>query len=228
MSKPDYLNIDTAIPGQEWIVLSILDGKQLKNCNYDFSIMKFRGAFSSSDEANKHALYLQSIDPTCNIYVAPGFTWIPVIDDPEKAKDTKYADQNMNNLMEKYLMNQAKAKELYERRKNEMVMESINKKNKKNKKSKKAVSIDDLESNDKLASQVNTDANTDNNDEIPEIDDSKTLQQILEESNAKTAALEAEIARAKQMLNMDIDGFTNAKKAHDDIDNKLEKASKEN
>lgn len=235
--KPDFLSTDVPIAGQEWIVLSFIDGKRLKNCKQDFSIMKFRGAFSTQEEANKHATYLQSIDPYCNIYVGQGFVWIPAEDDPDKAKEGKYSEPEMNNLMEKYLINQAKAKEMYERRKNEMVMDAINSNMKKKNKNKKH-SIDELKSdpkknednenneNDKeeLTNNIVVDeSKTVDNSKI--VDDSKTLEDILQESKKTTATLDAEIARAKQLLGMDLDGFMKAKQSHDTMEDKLVAAS---
>lgn len=231
MSKPDFLTVDTPIPGQEWIVISFIDGKRLKNCKQDFPIMKFRGAFATQDEAGKHASYLQTTDPFCNIYVGPGFTWIPAEDDPEKAKEGKYAEPEMNNLMEKYLMNQAKAKELYERRKNEMVMEAVTKNmKKKNKKNKhKSASNTNPVDVDDLVSKPTATKEESSNDLVNEIvidteldkDNKSSLEEVLLESKTKSATLDAEIARAKQLLGMDLDGFNKAKKAHDDMESKL-------
>ena len=195
MSKPDFLTTDTIIPGQEWIVISFIDGKRLKACKQDFPIMKFRGAFATQEEAGKHATYLQSIDQFCNIYVGPGFTWIPAEDDPDKAKEGKYAEPEMNNLMEKYLINQAKAKELYERRKNEMVMEAVTKnmKDKDKKKKKKAsvnedaISINDLVSTQNNTKDENEDVDVDVNVDVDVDVDEVKAEVKAEDKDAKAA-----------------------------------------
>lgn len=210
--KPDFLLRDPVIPGQEWIVISFVDGKKLAKCKQEFSIMKFRGAFSTQEEASAHAASLQAGDPYCNIYVGPGFTWIPAEDDPEKAKEGKFAEPEMNNLMERYLTNQAKAKEMYQRRKNEMLMETINKRRKKQRRgaAKEEVSVEDLGSKEEKI-----------NDIVVKDEENEDLAENLTNTKKSISALTEEIERAKKMLSMDMEGFTAAKKTFEQINSKM-------
>ena len=226
MSKTDYLSKDTVLPGQEWIVVSFLDGRKLQNCKHDFSMMKFRGAFGTQEEANAHATSLQQMDPFYNIYVAQGFCWIPAEDNAEYAKEGKYAEAELNSLMKKYLTSQAQAKESYERRKNELKMDAISKSLEKKKKGKlaKTEDINDLKSEKKpdMIDKVSCNDGNDDNDEVDDVaTDTSILEEALKTKMTKLTQLEQEIATATTLLNMDVAGIANARKINNDIESKM-------
>ena len=138
----DYLTDDTDIPNQKYVVLSILSPTFIKtHDNSDIRGVKIRGTYSTYEEAQTRADFLQKTDPLFNIFIAEVGKWLPIEDDPTKAVDTKYSETKLNNLMKAYIDNQHKAKELYEKRKNDLLMQTINNENnpkkKKNKKNKK-------------------------------------------------------------------------------------------
>lgn len=223
----DYLTEDAEISGQKYVVLSVLSPSFFKTKdNSDIRGIKFRGTYPTYEEALKRAEYLQSIDPTFNVFVADVGKWLPIEDDPLKASETNYAEAKLNNLMKSYLENQNKSKELYEKRKNELVMEAINenKKKKKNKKSKKTEhttsvtdSVDDNSlsiSNIKLDgdSEVNINLEKINDDIEVKKNDMNQITDVIEEKTDKLQEIEYELKRAQEI--------------YDQLQNDIEKNSK--
>ena len=45
---------------------------------------------------------LTEIDPHFNIYIAQVGLWVPWVDDPQKADDVVYANEELNDLMKNY------------------------------------------------------------------------------------------------------------------------------
>jgi chromosome segregation ATPase len=125
--KVDYLDEDPVITTQKYCVISVLTPKNFvdidnKSTMYTF---KVRGSYETVEEAQKRIQYLNSIDANVNIYLAEVGKWCPFEDDPEKAKDAVYKDEELNRLMKGYKENQEKAKELFEVRKAEMVAKAL-------------------------------------------------------------------------------------------------------
>ena len=222
--KIDYLTEDIEIPNQKYVVLSILSPGFNKSLDkYDIRGIKIRGVYATYEEAMERCEYLQGADTLHNVFIGEVGKWCPFVDDPEKAKDSQYAEAKLQTLMKSYLENQVKAKQLYEARKNEMMMQSMTqqltdeKKKKKNKKKNRTTSDGvNIESSDLASNDLNIDisslpsAQKDKSDE--ENVDVKTtaeLASVSEESNedddqnAEISELEAEINRVKLQLMME-------------------------
>jgi chromosome segregation ATPase len=125
--KVDYLDEDPVISTQKYCVISVLTPKNFvdvdnKSTMYTF---KVRGSYETVEEAQKRITYLNSIDANVNIYLAEVGKWCPFDDDPEKAKDAVYKDEELNRLMQGYKENQEKGKQLFEQRKAEMVAKAL-------------------------------------------------------------------------------------------------------
>jgi len=137
--KIDYLTEDTPISGQKFCCFSIITPESVKSdVKFDVRAFKFRGAYDTYDEAMARAKYLQNIDKQFNIYVGEAGKWLPLTDDPSKAKEETYAEEQLNKLMKAHYENQEKAKQEHERRTNELTSKMINEANhKKLKKQKK-------------------------------------------------------------------------------------------
>ncbi len=131
----DYLTEDPPIPGQLWACLSILSPTFVKNCTIHG--IKIRGVYPNREEADKRAKYLQETDPKHNVFVGEVGKWLPFDDDPEKAEDHEYKEQELNKIMKAYNENQIKAKMLHEQRKNEMIQKNLEEQMKLKKKNKK-------------------------------------------------------------------------------------------
>lgn len=126
--KVDYLDEDPVISSQKYCVVSVLTPKNWAESDEKKSTMytfKVRGSYETVEEAQKRIQYLNSIDSNVNIYLAEVGKWCPFEDDPEKAKDAVYKDEELNRLMKGYKENQEKAKELFNERKKEMVAAAV-------------------------------------------------------------------------------------------------------
>lgn len=229
----DYLTEDAEIPGQKYLVLSILSPSFIKSKdNADIRGIKIRGAYATYEEALKRAEYLQSVDPLFNVFVADMGKWLPIEDDPLKATDANYSETKLNNLMKSYLDNQNKAKELYEKRKNELMMEALNenenkkkKKSKKLKKPKNVVSsiVTEPSNNDLSISELRLDVETAADVDVEQINENLELQKNdvekitdeIEEKTDKIQEIEEELRRAQQIydqLQNDIEKNQKSKK----------------
>lgn len=157
--KIDYLTTDPDIPGQNWVCLSFLTPELVKmDKNCDVRSVKVRGCYSSEEEAKKRCEQLQTIDGLHNVYVAPVGKWLPWCDDPEKATDSEYAENELNKLMKAYKKNQEKAKMLHEERKNAMVNQNV-KEVKEN-----LINVEDIENDSKELSSLQNELENDKNE----------------------------------------------------------------
>jgi flagellar biosynthesis GTPase FlhF len=125
--KVDYLDEDPVISEQKYCVVSVLTPKNFKDVDEKSTMYTFkvRGSYGTVEEAQKRIQLLNQLDPNVNIYLAEVGKWCPFEDDPEKAKDAVYKDEELNRLMKGYKENQEKAKELFEVRKAEMVAKAL-------------------------------------------------------------------------------------------------------
>lgn len=123
---------------------------------------KVRGAYETVDEAQKRIQYLNSIDNNVNIYLAEVGKWCPFEDDPEKAKDSVYKDEELNRLMKGYKENQEKGKQLFEQRKAEMVSKALSDTKEKKEKLKKQDDNDRKKLIAGLQEKIDSDSSTPN------------------------------------------------------------------
>lgn len=164
--KIDHLTSDPVLDDQKWACLSFLTPELVKNCNV--RSVKVRGCYATEDEAKKRCEEIQTYDGLHNVYVAPVGKWLPWCDDPEKANDFEYAENELNKLMKAYKKNQDSAKMMHEQRKNEMVNKN-NEENKNKKEKMKSVIEDENDSEDELNNlKNNLDIETNNINEINE------------------------------------------------------------
>lgn len=202
----DYLTEDAEIPSQKYVVMSILTPSFLKSKEKnDLYGIKIRGSYSSYDEAQARAKHLRSIDPAHNVFVGEVGKWLPFEDNPEKASDAEYAEKKLNNLMKSYMQNQAQAKEMYESRKNELMMNSLStemKEKKKKEKSKKS----DLNESELDIDLSSTNLNKDN---------VNVEEKILENVND----LNKDIDNAKELLRKELE---NAQAVYTDLQDKVQ------
>lgn len=76
--------------------------------------VKIRGVYATHEEASARAAYLQKMDNTMHIFVAPVGYWLPVNADPDKLsiEDQQYAEKELNELMHAFAEN-SKKKDIY-------------------------------------------------------------------------------------------------------------------
>ena len=125
MTNIDYLSADTILPDdQKFLCISFLSDPEKKQtlCG-----IKIRGVFETYDKACEHAKKIHTIDPYFNVFVGEVGKWLPYDPDPDSkfVKDSEYANEELNNMMKKYLENQEKAKLFHEQRKNESLKQNL-------------------------------------------------------------------------------------------------------
>jgi hypothetical protein len=125
----DYLTEDPVLSEQKFVCVSFLKPSAVDDKNKDKKItvcgFKVRGSYSSYEEAQARATFLQKCDQYHNIYVAEVGKWCPFEDDPEKAKSSEYMNKDLNKLMKSYMEQQNEAKEFHELRKQQMVQNAL-------------------------------------------------------------------------------------------------------
>jgi hypothetical protein len=119
----DNLFEDPIIPTQQWCCISFVSPEGLKNCN--LRAVKIRGVYSTREEANKRAKFLQSIDPDFHIFVGELGKWLGWDPDPNSIEDQEYSDKKLQKLVSEYKKNRTKAKVMEEERKREILEENI-------------------------------------------------------------------------------------------------------
>lgn len=147
-----YLKDDDVLNKQNFVCLSFITPELIKNCKVRG--LKVRGVYATEEEARNRCRELNKIDPDFNIYVAPVGTWVPWSDDPEKAEDTEYANEELNNLMKAYKENQVKAKMLHEQRKQDLIEKNIRESEEQKKKNEKESKNSKTESNNSEVSNI--------------------------------------------------------------------------
>jgi len=111
----------TTVPGQIFACLSIV-GPECPQKNEKFGI-KIRGAFSTRDEAAKHAARLQKEDATFDIYVVDMYKWLLIPPDSDKIEDVHYTNDKLEEIMKGYRENQSEAARMFNERKTAMMTE---------------------------------------------------------------------------------------------------------
>lgn len=123
--KVDYLNSDPEIPGQKFVCLSFLT--PTKEEQTSLLGMKVRGVFDDYEVACRKAKELQEMDPAFHVFVGEVGKWLPYDPDPESkfVKSSEYANEELNNIMKNYLINQEKAKVFHQKRKYEKTRKNL-------------------------------------------------------------------------------------------------------
>lgn len=209
----DNLTEDTAIPGQEWICMSFMSPEGIKGCKTN--AFKFRGAFATQEEANKHAEKLRNSEPDFDIYVGEGFKWCGWNPDPHSIDDQQYMEKDMQRLHDGYMKNKKNVSEEEEKRRHTMRKEGLEKERStrmNNEKDRRQKTRERLQK--KIAERQNINARTNNND-----DESHTNELIKQaESVAK---------QKRQIIEQDKETVEKETKQIDSIENDLDEMQKE-
>ena len=227
--KIDYLTTDPDIPGQNWVCLSFLTPELVKmDKNCDVRSVKVRGCYSSEEEAKKRCEQLQTIDGLHNVYVAPVGKWLPWCDDPEKATDSEYAENELNKLMKAYKENQVKAKMLHENRKQDLIEKNIRESEERKMKSEKvnnADKTDEVDNADKTDEVDNAD-NADKTDEVDNADKTDEVNEIDEVDEINETITQEEIQRIEETIKKDKDSLNEKQDSLNEQTNELNENEK--
>lgn len=124
MNSSDYLTEDREIGSQKYCLLSFLVSDKDPKHRHLVGV-KFRGAYSTIDDAQAASKRLQAGDKYHHIYVGETGKWLPFSPNPDEIKDQKFQNEKLNELMEGYLENQIKKDIHFEQRKAEMIKTNI-------------------------------------------------------------------------------------------------------
>lgn len=119
MDDTDYITV----PGQLYACISIV-GPECPQKNDKFGI-KIRGAFSTREEAEKHAKRLHKADATFDIYVVDMYKWLLIPPDTEQIEDVHYANEKLEEIMSKYRENQKMAASMFDKRKRDLMSKPL-------------------------------------------------------------------------------------------------------
>jgi hypothetical protein len=122
MDETDYLTV----PGQLFACISIV-GPECPQRTDKFGV-KLRGAFSSKEEAEKHAKRLHKDDATFDIYVVDMYKWLLIPPDRDRIEDVHYTNEKLEEIMTKYKENQRMAAVMFEQRKKALMTADENSK----------------------------------------------------------------------------------------------------
>lgn len=124
--KADYLDEDTIVPnGQRFALVSFV-GPEQRQKNDKFG-MKVRGCFGTRDEAAAHVRKLQAFDGSVDIFLLEVGKWALCPPDANEVEDVEYQERYMNDLMKGYKESQAKAKEVFDERKENIKKDGLDK-----------------------------------------------------------------------------------------------------
>ena len=87
--------------------------------------LKIRGVYPTQDEAELRCKKLREVDPNHDIYVGPVGMWIPWDPDAYKTGRIEFMEEELNQLHNEKIKNEAKAKEEFERRVKETKKKAI-------------------------------------------------------------------------------------------------------
>lgn len=98
-----------------------------KENNFQTSVrgLKIRGVYNTQEEAEIRCKKLREIDPNHDIYVGPVGTWIPWDPDAYKTGRVEFMEEELNQLHNEKMKNEARAKEEFERRVKETKRKAI-------------------------------------------------------------------------------------------------------
>lgn len=119
MDETDYLTV----PGQLFACISVV-GPECPQRNDKFGI-KIRGAFSSREEAEKHAKRLHKEDATFDIYVVDMYKWLLIPPEIDKIDDVHYTNEKLEEIMNNYKENQRLAASMFAQRKKDMMAKAL-------------------------------------------------------------------------------------------------------
>tara|TARA_B100001123_G_C15115961_1_gene949371 strand:- start:315 stop:1058 length:744 start_codon:yes stop_codon:yes gene_type:complete len=224
--KITYLKSDDTIRNQNFVCLSFITPELIKNCKVRG--VKVRGVYASEEEAKRRCEELNKIDPDFNIYIAPVGCWLPWCDDPDKAEDCEYANEELNKLMKAYKENQVKAKMLHENRKQELIEKNIReseerkKKNEKEKEKENEVESNEVKSNEVESNEVESNE-VESNEKIIELDNNVTLEEI-QKIEASIENNKQKLSKKEDLLNKQTKELNESEKMKQHIHDELTKA----
>lgn len=123
--------------------------------------VKFRGAFTTIEEAKKYSEYLRNLDPNYDIFLGQTGFWYPFNPARENVKEQNYFGKELNDLMKSYLKNKTQADIHFEQRMREMNQDKL----------KDELANEDEDTEIKSEKTETTETTTETNVKQPEVDE---------------------------------------------------------
>ncbi len=118
----DYLDEDDVIPNQKFFVFSYILPSNKNELTH--VLFKFRGAFRTVEDCDRHIQTLKIRDTQHNIIICESFKWGMLLSDKELSEgkycEFEYREEKLNKMMKSYLEQRRKTEEEFEARKNFM------------------------------------------------------------------------------------------------------------
>ena len=98
-----------------------IEAKFHEENNFQTSVrgVKIRGSYNTIREAQIRAKVLQRMDPSFHIFVGQVGYWLPWDPTADKIENQEYQNNQLNEMVKKYKVNEAKRDEFYEQQKQE-------------------------------------------------------------------------------------------------------------
>ena len=110
------------VPGQNWVLISFVSPNG--NQKSDHFGIKIRGVFGEYSEAVEHVKRIIKMDPNFDVFICSMYEWCLAPPNPELLGDKNYQDETLNTMLSEYNKNQIYAKEHFEERKREMLLQA--------------------------------------------------------------------------------------------------------
>ena len=98
-----------------------------KDNNFQTTIsgVKVRGVFDTYEQAKNRSEFLHKKDKNHNIFIGTVGCWCPFSPNPDDLLDQEYSETQLNTLMKEYKKNQNERDEVFEKRKQDAITNSI-------------------------------------------------------------------------------------------------------
>jgi DNA repair exonuclease SbcCD ATPase subunit len=198
----DHLTEDKPIPGQLWVCLSFISPEGIKNCS--LRALKVRGVFGTRKEADEHAIEIQKYDPDFHVFVGEVGKWLPWDPDVNDVEDQVYQEKELNDLMKEYKNNMAKAKQVEEQRKKDMLEKAAKEEQVKN---MRPVDKKRMELQNKLASRKGAESLNDKDFKAEEEkinhdkDEVKTVKKEIESGESRVSEYDEKLNKIQELYN---------------------------
>lgn len=119
----DYLSEDVEMPSQKYALISIVGPNMNQKC--DVWGLKVRGVTESLESAKALTAKIMKMDNDFDIYTVSVGKFFPLAVEPYDVQNVEYENEQLNNLVKKYMENKESANEHWHQRKSEMMKDAL-------------------------------------------------------------------------------------------------------
>lgn len=123
---PTFLTDDVVtVPGQLFGLVSVVG--PTANQKTDKWGLKIRGAFNTRQEAQEHVKRIMEVDGNFDVFLVDLYKWVLFPPDASIIEDVNYQEKYLNDLVRGHYENQKRAKQIFEERKMQVMMDGLDK-----------------------------------------------------------------------------------------------------